>query len=247
MSIRRPDRQGSWLSVDREPRPPMVTGRRRTCQGGVGPLPGSALRDVRKRRSPTYGVPAVPGSWPPCATTPARVPRSRRGPRAHRCPASGPPAASPPRAPLAGRPPVPRVEVLHRPSNSTATAASSYQASTRPTRPASSWISTCSSGRGRPAASMARRPRVSREATQPGHRQVERASRPPIPTRWPGEHRAMDVGTVDAEPVHGVVHGDDTGGQGPSRAQSTRVRGTDVVRSRPTGRSSSGRAARATR
>ena len=116
------------------------------------------------------------------------------------------------------------------PSNSTATAASSYQPSTRPMKPAASWISTCNSGRGRPEARRARRPRVSSgDSARPSESPSARAACA-MPIRWaPASTARTSSPRVAFRFCSAASMATTPSVRDHSLAQSTSVRGTDVA------------------
>ncbi len=161
--------------------------RARTCGYATSrAAPGSGRRTTRKRRGPAYGVASMlrsrwtrashagPKSSLTTRTTRTSVARMRSSRR------FSSQATSPGVRPSLGS------KYFTRPSNSSATAASSYQASTRPANPRSSRMSTCSSGRGRPLASSPSRPLVSRgDSARPSDRPKAPTERAAVRMRMP--------------------------------------------------------------
>ncbi len=128
-----------------------------------------------------------------------------------------------------------------RPSDSTATAASSNHASTTVTDRPGLRISTCSSGVGRPAPRIRSRPRVSRgdSARPSASATARRAAGAPRQDCWATAVRARSWGVV--RPASRAASIATTAcSNGHSRAQSTSVRAGEVRRNGPCRTTSSG-------
>ena len=204
--------------------------------GGVRCPTGSAVGTAWKRRAPRGGRRAR------CGSARLLCPRAGRGRRRRR----GSPRADLPHAVLA--PLLPPQHVAGRAPSGRRTSPARRTRQRRrvvvpgvdpPMNPASSWRSTCNSGRGKPAESNASRP-GSPAGTRRGRRPVQRTSRRgDADPMGAGQDCADELGTIDLPLMQGGVDGDTLSVSDHSRAQSTRVRATDVVRNPDQGSTSS--------